>query len=133
MRADASRLERLYREAIALFDAGDWDAMESQYAPDAVAISPEGWPESGELVGWDAIRTQYERLKDGWESDSLEILSVDVKGNEVAGTVRWSGVSRSGVPFELIASQLVEYRDELIVRAQFFLDPEAASRVAGGR
>ena len=121
------------KRALAAFNAEDWELMESFYWPDAEAFAPEGWPEAEDAKGWEAIRRQYERLKDSWSEDHYEIESLDAIDEDKVlsvGTWRIRGHG-SGIEGEIKTWILTTLRDGKIARMQFFLDEEQAKRATG--
>ena len=121
------------KQALAAFNAADWELLETFYWPDAEAFAPEGWPEAEDAQGWEAIRRQYERLKDSWSEDNYEVESIDAVGEDKvlsAGTWRIRGHG-SGIEGEIKTWILTSLREGKIARMQFFLDEEQAKQAAG--
>ena len=121
------------KQALAAFNAADWELLETFYWPDAEALAPEGWPEAEDSQGWEAIRRQFERLKDSWSEDDYEIESAEAVGEHkvlAAGTWRIRGHG-SGIEGEIKTWILSTLREGKIARMQFFLEEEQAKRAAG--
>jgi ketosteroid isomerase-like protein len=121
------------KQALAAFNADDWKLLETFYWPDAEAFAPAGWPEAEDAQGWEAIRRQFERLKDSWSEDHYELESADAVGEDkvlAAGTWRIRGHG-SGIEGEIKTWILSTLREGKIARIQFFLEEEQAKRDAG--
>lgn len=58
------------RAALAVWNAGNWDAMRELYDPSVVWRPPEDWPEGGPIFGPDACRRQFEQLRATWDDDT---------------------------------------------------------------
>lgn len=124
--------ETLVRRAFDVWNANDWEALEQLWNSDGVAIAPEGWPEPGEFVGWPAIREQFERLKDSWVEERVEVLSARPAGEHLLVDLRWTVLGEaSGAPLDVEMWMLCDFRGERFARAEYFLDREAALTAAG--
>ena len=132
-----SETEKLVRESLTAFEQSDWDAIRDQWAPDGVAVGPPDWPETGELVGWEAIRDQFERLKSDWAEDHIEVEQLEEpRPGIVFVRIRWvvTGAG-SGIPLDVPMWMVATIRDGKIVRAEFFQQeqPALAALEAAGR
>jgi ketosteroid isomerase-like protein len=119
--------ESVLRRSLEAWNENDWDALEALWNPDGEIDAPEGWPESGTQVGWDAVRTQFERIKDSWAEESVELIRVERTGDRLLGHLRW--VLRgeaSGAPLEVPMWMLCEFRDARFSRIRYFMDEGAA-------
>jgi hypothetical protein len=95
--------------------------------------APEGWPETGVIHGWEAVRTQFARNKDSWEEEHVEIQEIrELPSGLVLARIRWITTGKgSGLNFESLVNILFELRDGLITRVEYYFDQEdALSRVA---
>jgi ketosteroid isomerase-like protein len=119
---------RVVRRALDAWNRNDWSQLESVNDPDAVIVAPEGWPEGGEFEGWDAIRRQFERLKEAWSEEQIDAESVEAIGDEtVLVRGHWrahGGVSGLDADFEMWVVYTV--RGGRIVRTDFCLSEDAA-------
>jgi ketosteroid isomerase-like protein len=118
---------------IAAWNQSDFETIESLFWPDAQAQAPEGWLEGEDSEGWPEIFRQFERLKDSWEEDEVEVESVEAVGEDgVLMTCRWKARGKeSGIDVEFATWILSRYRDGKISRAEFYLDEAQALRAAG--
>ena len=128
-----SEAEELARASLRAFEESDWEALKDHWAPDGVAVGPPDWPESGELVGWEAIRDQFERLKSDWAEYHIEVEHLEEpRPGTVFVRVRWTVTgATSGIPFDVPMWMAATIRDGKIVRAEFFQE-EAPARAAAG-
>jgi hypothetical protein len=130
--AETSR-QGVIREGFALWNAGRLaEAMDRLWHPDAVVYHPSGWPEPGPSIGREAAAAQFERIREEFDVDRLEILeSGDISGVVVV-RVLWIVRGRtSGVDGSMEMSAVYWFdAGELIVRNAFYWDHEAALSAA---
>jgi hypothetical protein len=48
------------------------DALRGLYDPEAIARSPEGWPEQGPSVGREAVMRGFDQLRETWDVDAFD-------------------------------------------------------------
>ena len=121
------------RRSFDAWNANDWEALGRFYDPDVQGKAPEGWPETGVIHGWEAVRTQFARNKDSWEEEHVEIEEIrELPSGLVLARIRWITTGKgSGLNFESLVNILFELRDGLITRVEYYFDQEdALSRVA---
>lgn len=119
--------ESLLSRSIDVWNAGDWQTLESMWNPDGEIVAPEGWPEAGVFSGWPAIREQFERVKDSWAEEHIELISQEQAGDRLLSHIRWTVRGEaSGAPLEVEMWMLSEFRDERFSRIEYFQDGEAA-------
>jgi ketosteroid isomerase-like protein len=83
------------KAAMAAWNAGDMDAVRELHDPDVIVRYPEGWPEPGPFVGREAVIRQFERNRETWDADTLELISDFVDGGDrVAVRFIWRGKGR---------------------------------------
>ena len=64
------------RVAFETWNARDIAALGELYDPDVMIVRGlEGWPESGPVVGREAVIGYFEQLRETWDSDTLEPIS----------------------------------------------------------
>ena len=120
------------REFAAAWNRDDWDEMEAAFWPDAQAIAPRGWPEAESPRGWEAVRRQFERLKDPWEEEHFELESVEeLDAQRALSHGRWLGSGHDGIPLDLEFWIVSRYRDGRIESVAFYFDRDEALRGAG--
>lgn len=128
----SSETDGLARRAIQAWNADDWDGLETMVRPDVVAVGPREWPETGSRNGWPEVRDQFERLKDPWESEHLDVVGIQ---DTPAGAIlegRWVGTGTgSGIDLDMPVWIYFEATEGLIVQMQFFLAKEQAIEAAG--
>ena len=130
--AEGSDIEAVIRRGIEAWNADDWDGLEAASAPDVVVVAPEGWPEAGEFVGWPSARRQFERLKDSWSQERVEVIGIESAGDWGLAHVHWIGKGKgSGIDFDFDTWMAVLVRDGKQARVEYFFD-EAAARLATG-
>jgi ketosteroid isomerase-like protein len=119
------------RRAVDAWNANDWEEIESFYHPDAVVRAPEGWPESGEFHGWSEVRRQYERLKDAWTKERIDVDEIRaLGGGKILLRAHWRGSGASGLEFDVSVDVVYWLRAGRIARTEFFTETGAAA--AGG-
>jgi ketosteroid isomerase-like protein len=122
--------ERVVVETMNAWNANAWDRFDELWAIDAEIVTPPEWPEAGTFTGRDAVRAQFERLKDSWASDELELLSLESSGERALARVRWRGTGlHSEFPLDLKTWLIAEVRHGRNQRVQYFMDEESARDV----
>ena len=124
-----SEVERITRETMAAWNADAWERFEDLWDPEAEVVTPSAWPEAGTFRGWAEIRAEYERLKETWSADSVEVLALEPRGDRALAHGRWVGIGQtSGFPFDLEVWWVHEVRDGRNLRLEYFMDEESARR-----
>jgi ketosteroid isomerase-like protein len=102
------------------WNARDWTGLQSIFAPDVIGQAPEGWPEPGDMHGWEELQAQLERLREPWAEDSVE--GVRQAGDEwrAAGEFIWHCRGHSGVELTESMSVAVTVRDDRITEVGWF-------------
>jgi ketosteroid isomerase-like protein len=115
------------------WNAGDMDALREMYDPDAIVRYPEGWPEPGPFVGRDAIMRQFERTREAWDADTMELTSDFLHAaDRVVVRFIWRGVGHGpDVPREVTGVFTV--RKGRIFGVELFWDHAEALDVVGLR
>lgn len=130
--AQTSR-QRVVHEGYTDWNAGRLaEAMARLWHPDAILYHPAGWPEPGPSIGREAATAQFERVREDFDVDRLEILeSRDIAGVVVL-RVLWVVRGRaSGVDASMEMSGVYWFDGaDLIVRNAFFWDHDAALNAA---
>jgi ketosteroid isomerase-like protein len=130
--AEETQGEAVVLRGVEAWNANDWNALEAITSPDVVVVAPEGWPESGEFVGWPAARRQFERLKDSWSEERVEIIGIESTGDWVLLHCRWTGKGQgSGLDFDFDTWMAVLVREGMQARIEYFLDEAPARRATG--
>ena len=89
--------------------------------------APEGWPESGEFQGREAVIGQLRRLKEAWSDESVELVSIESAGDRVLVNVRWLGHGESsGLELDMPFWNVYRLVDGKISHIGFHTDEESA-------
>jgi ketosteroid isomerase-like protein len=122
-----SEVERIIRETRDAWNSNDWSRFDELWAEDAEIVPPPIWPESGTFQGRKAVRAEFERLKESWAVDRLELLSLESRAGHGLACVRWVGSGQaSGFPLDLTVWFVAEVRDGRNQRVEYYIDEEDA-------
>jgi len=121
----------IVRAAFEAWNARDIDAMRETYAEDVVTWPPAGWPEAGPFMGRDTVIDQWERMRDSWDDDEVEMLAdyIDV-ADRVAVRMIWRERGH-GPGADAEASGIFTIRSGKIRVAEFFWDHAEALETVG--
>jgi ketosteroid isomerase-like protein len=61
------------RATVQAWNAGDMDAFRELHHPDAIASPPKDWPEPGPFIGREAVMGFYERAREAFDADTVEL------------------------------------------------------------
>jgi ketosteroid isomerase-like protein len=85
------------------WDAGDMDALRELHDPSVIMHHPSGWPEPGPEVGRDAVMRQFHRLRDAWDTESVDPIGDFIDAGDRAllrlawhTTGRWTRITHGG-------------------------------------
>jgi ketosteroid isomerase-like protein len=121
--------EEIARRAVEAWNAGDWDRMEALNSPQIEIVAPKEWPEGGTFSGWDAVRRQFERLKDSWSVERYAIDAVESAGDKVLVVGRWIGTGEaSGLDLDLRLCFIDTIEGDRIIRVEYYLLEDDARR-----
>jgi ketosteroid isomerase-like protein len=111
----------------------DWEGTAQFLAPDVEQHGTAGGVEEGRILrGADAIRRDYETVEDTWEEHRVEPQEIIDAGERVVVFTReYQRGKTSGLESEIETAVVFELLDGRIVRAQGFMDRDAALRAAG--
>jgi uncharacterized protein len=120
------------RKAFDLWNSGDLAAVAELYAPDAIVRGLEGLPDAGPFVGREAIRRQFEELREMW--DFQELLPHDFidAGDRVVVRTTWR-VQGHGSEWSVEWTFLDTLRRGKIVLVEYFWDHAEALEAVGLR
>jgi ketosteroid isomerase-like protein len=116
--------------AFAAWNAGDMDAMGELYDADIVVRAPEGWPEPGPFVGVEAVMRWLRQMRETWDSDVIETISLTDAGDRVVIRQRWRTVGR-GPEANLEVTSVSTYRKGKVILVEFFWDHAEALEAVG--
>jgi ketosteroid isomerase-like protein len=124
-----SEVERVARETLDAWNADIWDRFEELWNPDAEIVTPPEWPEAGTFRGRAEVRAEFERLKETWDTDNIELLSLESRDDRALAHIRWTGTGPgSGFPFDLEVWWVGVVRNGRNQRVEYFMDEEPARR-----
>jgi ketosteroid isomerase-like protein len=111
----------------------DWNSIETLFRPDAEAQAPAGWPEAEDAEGWPAIKRQFDRLRDAWSEDHIDLVGTEAVDEDVVLLhVHWRTRGKeSGIDVDFEAWIVARFREGKIYKAEFYLDREQAMRACG--
>jgi ketosteroid isomerase-like protein len=119
------------RTSYQTWNAGDMVALHEMYDPDAVLVRGlEGWPETVPVVGRDAVIAYFEQLRETWDSDSVEAVSLDDAGDSVVVRTIWRGVGH-GPDLNLEWTVVCTLRRGRIFLLEYFWDHAEALEAVG--
>jgi ketosteroid isomerase-like protein len=123
----------LIRRTVEAWNRDDWAAMERDVVPEIAVQAPEGWPEAGTFEGWPAVRAQYERVKESWSDEHLEVIDITAAGDgRFLVHLSWTGHGEaSGLEFDLPLWNIYTVVDGKVTRIDFHFDAYEARRAAG--
>ena len=126
--------ERLFREAMEAYAAGDLDAVLSLHHPE-VDVRAAQWMNVGIFHGREGFLEWARNWEEAWESLAWDVLSVEAVGERhIVAKVRISGKGRgSGIEIDHEAGWVVDVRDDLAIYLEVTLDEESARRIAEER
>jgi ketosteroid isomerase-like protein len=126
---NVEKAERL----IEAWNREDWGSIEALFHPDAEAQAPAGWPEAEDAEGWPAIKRQFDRLRDAWSEDRIDIADSEaVEDDVVLLHVHWRTRGKeSGIDVDFEAWIVARFRARKIEKAEFYLEREQAMRACG--
>ena len=121
----------IVRAGVDAWNARDLDALRGAYAEDVVTWPPTGWPEAGPFMGRDTVIGQWERMRDSWDDDEVEMLADYVDAaDRVAVRMTWRArghESEAGAE----ATGIFTIRHGKIRVAEFFWDHAEALATLG--
>jgi len=121
----------IVRGSVAVWNGGDMTAYREMYDPYIVVRYAEGWPEGSEpVMGRDAVIRQWERQREAFGSDALELVDLIDAGDRVVVRQIWRAVGR-GPDINIEVSTVMTLRKGKIARIDFHLDRAEALKAVG--
>jgi ketosteroid isomerase-like protein len=121
----------IVRSAFEAWNAGDMDTVLELTAPDVVIRPPEGWPEPGPVVGREAVRRQWEQMRDTFDADVLQPVSDFLAvADHVLVRFIWRGAGR-GPQADLEMTAVYTVRKGRVLGQDFFWDHAEALEAVG--
>jgi len=112
------------------WNAGDMDAIRETYDPEVIFRTDEGWPEPGPFVGVEAVMRWLGQMRETWDSDEIETISLTDAGDRVVTRQRWRTVGR-GPEVNLEVTSVSTYRKGKVILVEFFWDHAEALEAVG--
>ena len=131
--AETEELRRM-REAIELWNEGDYEAVLTYQHPDTVWRLDPVFPDLDRVYeGREGVRRFFEAFIEPWEEISIGLEEViDERPGQIFVVVRFSAVGREGMHVDIALTQLYRLDDDLLVTEFYaFADPADARREAG--
>jgi ketosteroid isomerase-like protein len=122
---------KIVKAGFEAWNAGNMDAFRELFDPDVVMRNPVNWPEPGPFVGREAALSQFERVREIWEADTVEPVSdfIDV-GDRVVVRHIWHAAGR-GLDSTLEVTGVYTVRKRRIFYLELFWDHKEALEAAG--
>jgi ketosteroid isomerase-like protein len=122
----------IVRTLFEVWNAGDMDAFRELLDPDVMIVGGlEGWPETGPVVGRDAVMGYFEQLRGTFDSDWQELISDPIgMGDRVAGRSVWHGVGH-GPELKQESTVVSTVRKRRVLYVEFFWDHAKALETLG--
>jgi ketosteroid isomerase-like protein len=120
------------RRFFVAFNAGDMEAVRETLDPDVViGRELEGWPETGPVVGRDAVMRQWERVREPWgDSVTLEPVSIIDAGDRVVARQIAHAVGR-GPAIHQEFTTVATLRNGRTILIDYFWDYAEALKAVG--
>ena len=122
----------IVRRGIEAWNRGDMDAFRELHDPDAVLRPVSDWPEQGPFVGRTTLMRFAEQLRDTWDADTMEAISITEVGDRVVFRYVWHGAGH-GPDANLEMTDLLTLRKGRIWEHELFWDQAEALEAAGLR
>ena len=127
MSQENAEIVRAFFEA---WNAGDMGAVRELYDSDAILRMAPDWPEPGPYVGREAVMREFTQLRETWDADAAEVMSVIDVADRVVVRFIWRGSGRGPeASVELTAVHTV--RNGTILVAEYFRDYAEALETLG--
>ena len=119
------------RSSVLAFSAGDMEAVRETLDPDvAFGRELEGFPEPGPIVGRDAVMRQWERVREPWDTVTVEPVSIIDAGDRVVVRQIAHAVGR-GPAVHHEFTTVSTFRSGRIVLVDYFWDYAEALKALG--
>jgi ketosteroid isomerase-like protein len=113
----------IVRAGLEAWSSRDMEALRETYAEDVVTWPPEGWPEAGPFMGRDTVVSQWEQMRDTWDSGEVEMRASYIDAaDRVAVRMVWRGRSDGAGADMGEATGVFTIRNGKVRVAEFFWD-----------
>jgi ketosteroid isomerase-like protein len=110
----------IIRAAYDAWNAHDMEAFRELQDPDVIVVRGlEGWPEPGPFVGREAVMRLFYALRETWDEDTLEAVSLIDAGDRILVRHTWDAVGR-GPSVSMDQTVLFTLRDGRIFLLEYF-------------
>jgi ketosteroid isomerase-like protein len=121
----------LVRASLEAWIERDTERLNEAYAEDVVTWPPTGWPEAGPFLGRETVVGQWERMRDSWDDDEVDMLAEYTDAaDRVAVRMIWRRRGH-GPEQEAEATGVFTIRDGKIRVAEFFWHHAEALETVG--
>ena len=120
----------IVRANFAAWNAGDMDALRERFDRDVIMRMPEDWPEGGPFVGREVVMRQFEQMRQTWDVDTFEVISVIDVADRVVARFIWRSVGH-GPESNMEFTSVSTVRKGRIVYEEFFWDHAEALETLG--
>jgi uncharacterized protein len=120
------------RAAYEAWNAGDIETLRELYDPDAVMVRGlEGWPEPfSPVIGRDAVMRMYQQLRETWDADAMEPISITHGADRVVVRTIWRGAGH-GPDLNMEMTIIFTVRNGRIFLLEQFWDHAEALEAVG--
>ncbi len=119
------------KAAFAAWNAGDLDAFNDTYHPEAIMRAPPGWPEPGPFVGREAIMREFEQLRATYDAEQAQpIGAFRPVGDRVLVRYLWKAAGL-GPATSMELTVVYTIRDHLIYGVEYFWEDADALEAVG--
>jgi ketosteroid isomerase-like protein len=113
------------------WNLGDADAFRDLHDPEVILRPEKNWPEPGPYIGLEAVMGFYERMRDTFDADTVELTGNIADGGDwVVARWIWHGQGH-GPESNMEATTLYAVRNGNIREVEFFWDHDEALGAAG--
>ncbi len=120
----------MVKSLLASWNEADMAAVRDLHDPEVTMRPVRDWPEQGPYVGQAAVMRFLEQLRDTWDFDTLEAVTVTPVGERVLLRFVWHGAGH-GPEAEVEMTDVLTIRDGRICGHDFFWTHAEALEAAG--
>ena len=122
---------KIVQAGLAAWNAGDMDAIRERYDPNVIIVRGlEGWPEPAPVVGRDAVVGQFERVREAFDTDTVEPVSFIDAADRVVVRQLWSGAGH-GPESKMEFTVIYTLRKGKVFLVEYFWDHAEALEALG--
>jgi uncharacterized protein len=122
----------LFREGLAAWNEGDYEAIVDMCHPDVVWTFSDRLPDAtGRIEGKDAVRSFFQTFTGDWSEISIRAERIADRGSDVVADVAFLAKGRDGIEVSMSFVHVWTVRDGQIVRFRGFGSFEEALEAVG--